>query len=56
MVQKRLKNSAEECQQCERGTRYLAEFNNLSLCARCFDKAISEFVEDRRLKIRVAIA
>ena len=55
MAPKKLK-TREECELCAKETKCLAELNNRVLCARCFDKELTSFVEGRRLKVSVTIA
>ena len=56
MTPRRLKSRVEKCGICAKETKYLAEFNALLLCARCFDGAITAFAEGQTFKLRVVIA
>ncbi len=56
MTSSTLKSRDGKCEICAKKTKYLAEFNRLLLCARCFDGAITAFAEGRSFRVRVALA
>ena len=56
MSAKKRHPNEERCGLCTKVTRYLAEFNDVLLCARCFAKEITTFAEGKSFRMRVAIA
>jgi hypothetical protein len=57
MSRRVVKGTSGICELCSKHTRHLAKFNDVLLCARCFDQEITAFIERRiAFKLKVAAA